>query len=259
MKRILTFLSVMLLPLAVAAQHTPVETMLLTGHGFYMPDPGSEPFVGRPLPDFRLTTFDGRTVTSASLRGKVVVLDFWATWCGWCKRLTADLDRELGRRNDPRTVILGVNCRESDPEAAADYWRTSGWSFDAVWQGDELGRQLQACHPTVVVADAQGVIRWHSNGWSATKAREVALLADYLHGDLELTPQAVRRAIDAGDGVKALFMVDLLIGGDPQSEASLCGMRIEALRLLKHPETERYVEQVRGRYPAALRETGPTN
>lgn len=259
MKRVLTFMLVTLLPVAGAAQHTSVETMLLTGHGFYTPDPGSEPFVGRPLPDFRLETFDGRTVTSASLRGKVVVLDFWATWCGWCKRLTADLERELGHRDDSRTVILGVNCRETDPEAAADYWLTSGWSFDAVWQGDELGRQLKTGHPAVVVVDARGIIRWHSNGWSASKAREAALLVDYLHGDLELTPQAVRHALDAGDGVRALFVIDLLIGGDPQAEASLCGLRIEALRLLRHPETERYVEQVQMRYPAALGETGPTD
>lgn len=122
-------------------------------------------------------------------------------------------------------------------------------------------RSSSACsHPGVHRPRQQrDVIRWHSNGWSASKAREASLLVDYLHGDLELTPQAVRHALDAGDGVRALFVIDLLIGGDPQAEASLCGLRIEALRLLRHPETERYVEQVRMRYPAALGETGPTD
>ena len=251
----LIFLLLVAGPFVALAQHDPVETMLLTGHGFYAPDPGSEPFVGEKLPSFRLETFDGRTITSESLRGKVVILDFWATWCGWCKRLTADLDREL-RRNDPRTVVLGINSRETDPEAAVSYWKEAGYTFPAVRDGDELGRQLKTFHPTVVVVDGGGVIRWHSNGWSEHKAREVALLVDYLHGDLEVTPQAVRRALEAEDGVKALFVVDLLLGRDPDSEASLCPLRLEALKLLKHPELGRYVQQVKTRYPDALQRAG---
>lgn len=241
------------LPLSVAAQHDIVETMLLTGHGFYAADPESESFVGKKVPEFRLESFDGTKIfTPESLRGKVVVLDFWATWCGWCKRLTADLERELGSRHDPRTLLLGVNCRESDPEGAVSYWKDAGYSFDAVRNGDELGRTLRTHHPTVVVVDGAGVVRFHSSGWSEHKAREVALLVDYLHGDLEVSSQAVRRALDAGDGVKALFVVDLLLGENPASEESLCLQRLEALKLLEHPERERYVEQVRSRYPEVL-------
>lgn len=236
-------------PLLSHAQNLAVETMLLTGHGFYAPDPGSEPFVGKKVPNFNLETFDGKRVSSESLRGRVVVLDFWATWYGWCKRLTADLEREVARHRDPRTVVLGVNCKETDFQAAVAYWNDAGYSFAALRDGDELGRMLKACHPTVVVVDASGVVRYLSNGWSEYKAREVALLVDYLHGDLEVSTQAVRRALEKGDGVKALFVVDLLIGRDPASETSLCPLRIQALEQIKHPEKERYVEQVKARYP----------
>ncbi|HKN88476.1 MAG TPA: TlpA disulfide reductase family protein [Nitrospiraceae bacterium] len=60
---------------------------------------------GTPLPAFTLTTVEGKALDFSQLRGKVVVLNFWATWCGPCKEEMPALDR-LSRRFDPRDVAI---------------------------------------------------------------------------------------------------------------------------------------------------------
>jgi peroxiredoxin len=61
--------------------------------------------VGTPLPAFTLTTVDGTTIDFSQLRGKVLILNFWATWCGPCKEEMPALDR-LRRRFDLRDVAI---------------------------------------------------------------------------------------------------------------------------------------------------------
>jgi len=68
---------------------------------------------GKVASPFRLAALDGRTVSLAARRGKVVVLDFWATWCGPCRRwmpTVAKLERELAGRN---VEFWAVNVRET--------------------------------------------------------------------------------------------------------------------------------------------------
>jgi thiol-disulfide isomerase/thioredoxin len=66
----------------------------------------------QPVPAFAVTTFDGRRVTSASLRGKVVILNFWATWCGPC-RLEIPSFIELQKKYPDELVILGASIDET--------------------------------------------------------------------------------------------------------------------------------------------------
>jgi thiol-disulfide isomerase/thioredoxin len=60
---------------------------------------------GTPLPSFELSTVEGKTIEFSQLRGKVVILNFWATWCGPCKEEMPALDR-LSRQFDPRDVAI---------------------------------------------------------------------------------------------------------------------------------------------------------
>lgn len=62
---------------------------------------------GQPAADFQLTTLDGRKLTLASLRGKVVLVDFWDTWCGPCLRALPHLN-ELGRNHPTDVVVVAI-------------------------------------------------------------------------------------------------------------------------------------------------------
>ncbi len=76
--------------------------------------------VGEEVPDFTLTTFDGDQIRSDDLKGKVVVLNFWASWCKPCEQEAAELETAW-RNYQPRgdVVFLGVDYVDTETEALA--------------------------------------------------------------------------------------------------------------------------------------------
>lgn len=73
------------------------------------------PKVGSPAPDFRTTTFDGKVVTLKDLRGKVILVNFWATWCGPCKTELPLLDAYYKIRKDSGLAAIAVTTEDSIP------------------------------------------------------------------------------------------------------------------------------------------------
>jgi len=73
---------------------------------------------GKLAPEFELTSFNGEVISSADLDGKVVVLNFWSSWCKPCESEAADLEtawRQYQSRGD--IVFLGVDYVDTEPEA----------------------------------------------------------------------------------------------------------------------------------------------
>ena len=86
---------------------------LLTGMG------SRPPVIGVPAPSFETTDLDGRPVTLADYRGRVVLLNFWATWCEPCKKEMPEIQAAYERLKEHGFVVLAVNFGESPDPAAA--------------------------------------------------------------------------------------------------------------------------------------------
>jgi cytochrome c biogenesis protein CcmG, thiol:disulfide interchange protein DsbE len=70
-------------------------------------------------PDFSLTGFDGQKVTLSELRGKVVVINFWASWCLPCREEAAYLEQTWRKYKDQNVVFIGVDYVDTEKEARA--------------------------------------------------------------------------------------------------------------------------------------------
>lgn len=94
---------------------------------------------GQKAPAFVLTTFDGQQINSADLKGKVVLINFWASWCKPCESEAADLEaawRYYQSRDD--VIFLGVDYADTEPEALA-YLK----KFDITYpNGPDLGTRI---------------------------------------------------------------------------------------------------------------------
>lgn len=77
------------------------------------------PIENGPAPDFTLQGFDGRTVTLSDLRGQVVIVNFWASWCEPCREEAAYLERTWRKYKDQGVVFLGVDYVDTEKAALA--------------------------------------------------------------------------------------------------------------------------------------------
>jgi cytochrome c biogenesis protein CcmG/thiol:disulfide interchange protein DsbE len=74
--------------------------------------------VGDPVPDFSLTTFEGQSINTADLDGKVIVVNFWASWCKPCEQEAAELEQVWRMyEGEGDVVFLGLNYVDTEPEA----------------------------------------------------------------------------------------------------------------------------------------------
>lgn len=166
---------------------------------------------GKPIKPFLMLTPEGEKISSEKLKGKVVVLDFWASWCAPCIKLTAELDSALNKYYNRGLTMIGVNYQESvkknDPVA---YWKKHGYKFAMTVNNDEYGKAVGAGNPTVIVIDQQGIVRGKWEGETDLRATEVETLVWLLLEKPEITEQAVLDANMKKQYIKALSLYDRL-------------------------------------------------
>ena len=116
-------------------------------------------------PDFTLMSLDGEPVTLSELRGNVVVIDFWATWCSPCLKSFPNLHAAVNRHQD-RGVVLLVVSLDKTAQRARDYLVENGYSTDNVlWESLDAAREVKDLFgvvgiPRTFIIDRDGFIQY---------------------------------------------------------------------------------------------------
>lgn len=121
------------------------------------------PAVGERAPDFEYTDAAGTRHTLGELQGKVVILNFWATWCGPCREEMPALD-QIAKQYPDKVVVLGINKLEQAEQVAA-YSSELGLSFPLIVNpsGDIPDRYGVRALPTTYVVRPDGMIgQWRA-------------------------------------------------------------------------------------------------
>jgi thiol-disulfide isomerase/thioredoxin len=118
-------------------------------------------FVRNPdaAPDFKLTSLDGKPLTLANAHGKVILLNFWATWCGPCRAEIPDLIQLQNKYRD-RLQILGLVVDDDDQDAIKEFVEKFGINYPVAIASNDTRIQYGgiAALPTSFVLDAEGRI-----------------------------------------------------------------------------------------------------
>jgi peroxiredoxin len=129
-------------------------------------------------PDFTLRAMSGTNLRLQEQRGRVVMINFWATWCGPCRQEMPHLNRLYDKYKSAGFVILGVNVDE-DKKNAAELAQKLGVKFPVLWDAEKSVSRLYdlSTMPSTVLVDRNGNVRYvhkgYLNGYEDTYDKQI--------------------------------------------------------------------------------------
>ena len=119
-----------------------------------------------PAPDFTLRSLEGPNLRLKEQRGKVVLLNFWATWCGPCREEMPQLNKLYDKYRASGFTLLGVNVDE-DSRNAAGIAGQLGVKFPVLFDSDKQVSKLYdlSAMPSTVLIDRDGKVRFLHRGY----------------------------------------------------------------------------------------------
>jgi len=114
-----------------------------------------------PAPQFSLAARGGKTINLAQYKGQVVMINFWATWCGPCRQEMPILESIYKKYNKMGFTLLGVNV-EPDSKPAEDWLKATPVSFPILFDTKSEVSKMYGVNgmPTTVIVDRKGTVRF---------------------------------------------------------------------------------------------------
>jgi thiol-disulfide isomerase/thioredoxin len=119
-----------------------------------------------PAPQFSLESRAGGQVSLADLKGQVVMINFWASWCGPCRQEFPALDQIYGKYKPMGFTLVAINV-ESEKADAEKFLGATPVSFPILFDPDNTvsGKYGVSAMPTTVLVDRQGRVRWQHRAY----------------------------------------------------------------------------------------------
>lgn len=153
---------------------------------------GSRPTAGLPAADFTLTDLQGKPQSLSQYRGKVVLLNFWATWCKPCTTEMPAMQTTYDQLKDKGFVVLAVNELEDDRKVA-EHIKAYGHTFPVLMDKDNRVANLYGVYglPVSVFIDEQGVMQEYVKGGLLTEQR-ILEIVQRIKGERAIQAASVR-------------------------------------------------------------------
>jgi thiol-disulfide isomerase/thioredoxin len=152
--------------------HWLITAMVFIALYAWMTRGNASPLVGQQAPDLSMPvaagaeSSDPTQVSLSGMSGRVVVLDFWASWCGACKRSTSTLNDLYGEFEEKGVAFYAVNVEPIDRQSLQAAYSAFGLDFPSLHDrtGTVQRRYAIKMLPTVIVVGRDGLVRWASTG-----------------------------------------------------------------------------------------------
>lgn len=127
--------------------------------------------------DFNLKDAEGKEYKLADFKGKIVLLDFWATWCGPCVQAMPSIQKISETFKDKAVAVIGVNTWERGEKAGPEFIKKKGYTYLNLLKGDDLAKAYGVSGiPTLILIDKEGKVLHTAVGFGPGEEEELTKL-----------------------------------------------------------------------------------
>lgn len=134
-----------------------------------------KPKVPVSAPDFTLKTLKDQEITLSGLKGKVILLDFWATWCGSCREAIPHLTQIYKIYQEKGFETIGMNMDRGGTDIVRNFVKSMDIPYPIIITPDDVSRNFGVTVlPTIIFIDKEGKIREKIVGFNSAIAQQIA-------------------------------------------------------------------------------------